>query len=305
MYPRDCEKTNDCIRGDEDVYSAPSLKLIYLLIISFGCITITTSMAIIVFGNWKNNEYFYPPNQQQQSQSQGPTSTGNHNNSNEVTSTTSHPQNTNWTSMRKILISQAFMYIGAFVMTWIFGVIRQIFSGTYTEILFCMFYPLQGFYNCSIFLYHKVHNIKRLQPSITVAEALQIVLVQRGYSPEAHLSGISIVNDENNTNSHARSSPSTSLPEGDGDDAASKSILSLTDEISNMFDIHNNLQRSQNNNSDDGSRPQPQQQHNNPNNIATRVDENNQEIEDTGLSVVESDIEFTDNDLSFTSTLYP
>ncbi len=320
MYPRDCGKTNDCIRGNADVYSAPYLKLIYILIISFGCIIITTCMAIIVFGNWKNNEYFYPPTQQQQSQSQGPTRTGTSNNSNinevtSTTSTTSHPQNTDWTSMRKVLMSQAFMYIGAFVLTWIFGVLRQISLSIYTDILFCMFFPLQGFFNCSIFLYHKVHNIKRLQPSITVTEALHVVLMQPGYIPDAHLSGISIVNDENNTTSSAARSP-PSLPEGDGDIAiavdavavASKSNLSLNGEISNMFDINNNFQRSQNNISDDGSRPQRQQQINNLNDIATGVNENDQnskEIEDTDLSVVESGNEFTDNDLSFTSTLHP
>ncbi len=97
--------------------------------------------------------------------------------------------------IRVALTRQASLYILSTIITWIFPIIRffhQTEQGS-ISILTLVFWPLQGFFNASIFIYHKVYNIKKTDCSISTGKALYFVFVSPQKVPELELEGLSIV----------------------------------------------------------------------------------------------------------------
>lgn len=97
--------------------------------------------------------------------------------------------------IRVDLTRQASLYIFSTIITWIFPIIRFFL---HTEqgsisILTLVFWPLQGFFNAAIFMYHKVYNIKKTDSSISTVKALYIILVSPQKVPELELEGLSVV----------------------------------------------------------------------------------------------------------------
>jgi hypothetical protein len=74
---------------------------------------------------------------------------------------------------------QAMMYIAAFLMTWIFGIIQMTLTRSHGAlfVLRMIFQPLQGLFNLIIFTHHKVHMILLSDEDVKVGEALGIVLL--------------------------------------------------------------------------------------------------------------------------------
>jgi hypothetical protein len=78
----------------------------------------------------------------------------------------------------------ALMYISAFLITWIWTVISMVRPSTISVVGWLIigygrliFVPLQGFFNCLIFVYNKVHNILSSSPDeMTFSQALKKVI---------------------------------------------------------------------------------------------------------------------------------
>ena len=82
-----------------------------------------------------------------------------------------------------IIGRQALMYIAAFLITWVFGIVHFVLRDTGNDnnellsILRMIFQPLQGFFNLAIFTYHKVCMCLRSDEDLTVGEAFGIVFL--------------------------------------------------------------------------------------------------------------------------------
>ena len=82
------------------------------------------------------------------------------------------------------------MYVAAFLITWTFvfveclreiNVIEPGDAGVAVLAALRMFFqPLQGFFNLTIFVYHKVYMVLRSDEDLTIAEALEIVFLHPG-----------------------------------------------------------------------------------------------------------------------------
>lgn len=77
-----------------------------------------------------------------------------------------------WPALRKILVQQAFMYVGAFALTWCFAILGLFIRRRMIDRLYLIMYPLQGFFNAAIFIYHKVHNMRSANPSIRLCDVI-------------------------------------------------------------------------------------------------------------------------------------
>jgi hypothetical protein len=79
-----------------------------------------------------------------------------------------------------IITRQALMYIAAFFITWIFGLVQISFFTEPNDTLFVLrmiFQPLQGFFNLIIFAYHKVYIVLLSDEDVSFAEAVGIVFL--------------------------------------------------------------------------------------------------------------------------------
>lgn len=99
----------------------------------------------------------------------------------------------------KIVIKQALGYICALFITLIFPILRL--SGTMPEqeVLFdklgLVFTPLQGFFNFTIFILHKVYNYRRVNPDVSRRQVLYKIFFTTFQEP-VFMSRISIVERE-------------------------------------------------------------------------------------------------------------
>ena len=230
-YPDNCSflEDNECIRGSISPGLHNLMRNGFFLTCSFGALTIIACMCTILFGPWKNAVYFPAPNVR-----------------GHVRDCMTHLDS--WRSMNKVLTRQALMYIGAFIFTYIFAVIGLLVRNDIIDALYCIFFPLQGFFNCLIFISHKIQNIKRSDSSIDTFEALMIVLIHPSKLPEIRISGISLVKARNMAGSNEVSRSSCIQSAEDASRDVHRSCYSIPEEMSNIFDIsYSSRQESQNN----------------------------------------------------------
>jgi hypothetical protein len=79
-----------------------------------------------------------------------------------------------------IITRQALMYIAAFLITWIFGLVQISFFTEPNDTLYVLrmiFQPLQGFFNLIIFAYHKIYIVLISDEDVSFAEAVGIVFL--------------------------------------------------------------------------------------------------------------------------------
>eukprot|EP01083_Nonionella_stella_P217372 780487_1 len=95
---------------------------------------------------------------------------------------------------KRVILRQAILYVGAFILTYVFFVIGTIIPGStpdYIRILRSFFGPLQGFFTALIFLYQKVHTLRRSLPDdCSVLSALKTILRKPSSIPEVLISDI-------------------------------------------------------------------------------------------------------------------
>ncbi len=83
-------------------------------------------------------------------------------------------QRRNHLDLTRSITKQAIIYLLAFLVTWIFQFLSFNYESYLINLLRVIFQPLQGFYNISIFLYHKCCYAKKKFPEITWRQALVI-----------------------------------------------------------------------------------------------------------------------------------
>lgn len=148
LYPADCRSYSEpeCIRGDRETYKTTVWRVFkYFLGITVGLqlLILIITMLFIVHTAWSRKE---------------------------DTDIATRPN----FSQRKSVTLQAFMYICACLMTWIFAVLFSIFPDNRTiNALFLLFIPMQGFINLMIFMFHKVYTYKVFH-NVTVLDAIKI-----------------------------------------------------------------------------------------------------------------------------------
>eukprot|EP00554_Chaetoceros_debilis_P004073 CAMPEP_0194086800 /NCGR_PEP_ID=MMETSP0149-20130528/22483_1 /TAXON_ID=122233 /ORGANISM="Chaetoceros debilis, Strain MM31A-1" /LENGTH=557 /DNA_ID=CAMNT_0038769981 /DNA_START=40 /DNA_END=1710 /DNA_ORIENTATION=+ len=83
----------------------------------------------------------------------------------------------------KPIIVQAYMYVGAFLLTFTFQVLSFVSSQIKAfHVLKLIFQPLQGFFNCIIFIYDKAQHARSIEPRLTWKEAARSAI----FEPDKH-----------------------------------------------------------------------------------------------------------------------
>ena len=227
---------------------------IFITIATLGVVILSLCMGLILFGSWKGEEkntFFNPP-----------TTISRMERHERMSSLPSYSRRKEgqmeWKSMRKALVLQASLYFCAFLLTWIFTILKVTVkpSATVVDFLYCFFFPLQGFFNAIIFICHKVHNIKRMKPSITVCEVLSVVFIRPHEIRDVQFVGLGIVGrigsggggqehgEELGSDSHA---PMNMSSHEDASREVRMSDPSLfSDEVSFMFDLDLNCKSNKN-----------------------------------------------------------
>lgn len=152
-------------------------------------------------------------------------------------------------SLRVVIAKQALMYLFAFLLSWIWIPIIFFTNSIALQVLSLLFFPLQGFFNAIIFIYHKVYNIKMQSgQEMSTKQALYIMFAKPGDVNEIELTGISKVERDRRRNNSINENHSQvhELPVGNGqNDGWSQSFLrkyddelSISQEFSFMFDVN-------------------------------------------------------------------
>jgi len=160
-YPLDCTKADNLeCRG---VGERNNFYPLFLAVIGFAFFTLTTTMALVVHSSYRNERKLRKAVEDDQL-GEG------------------DDKYTDFQYAREASLSitrQAMMYIAAFLMTWIFGIIQMTLTRSHGAlfVLRMIFQPLQGLFNLFIFTHHKVHMILLSDEDVKVGEALGIVLL--------------------------------------------------------------------------------------------------------------------------------
>ena len=101
----------------------------------------------------------------------------------------------------RVLIFQALMYIGSYMLTWVFNALSAIYgiSNFNLDAINSVLFPLQGFWNMLIFLYDKTYLIRQHDKNghdISFWMAFKQILTSPSNTPTFVLSSISIVEIE-------------------------------------------------------------------------------------------------------------
>ncbi len=204
-YPWNCLALDgiECIRGDKA--SAGYISIVVLctsLLIAVAFIVVLVCMSIIIYGAHKKGD----------------------------------KADENWNALKRALVQQSLMYIMAFLLIWIFRFAALFTPNTAIQLLRLTTLNLQGLLNAFIFMYHKVHNLMRKEPSFTVLKSLYLIIIKPAHVPEIKLAGLSIIANDNKPDSD-RKSDLPFIEEGI-EDASKDMHLSFarSEEVSYMFD---------------------------------------------------------------------
>jgi hypothetical protein len=101
----------------------------------------------------------------------------------------------------RVLILQALMYIGSYVLTWAFNALSAIWSisNFNLDAINSVLFPLQGFWNMLIFLYDKTYLIRQHDKhgrDISFCMAFKQILTSPSHTPTFIVSSISVLNIE-------------------------------------------------------------------------------------------------------------
>jgi len=171
-YPANCpeEDNPDCRGGGGRGAFTPG----YLATLSIATFTLLVTMTLIIHAFYRNERKLRKAVKDKQIQEDD-----------EAFQALLHAQ-----EMFGIITRQAMMYIAAFVITWIFGVLEFLWqteviavSDRGVEILIILriiFQPLQGLFNLIIFVYHKAHVNLRSDEDMTLGEAIIEIFLNTG-----------------------------------------------------------------------------------------------------------------------------
>jgi hypothetical protein len=94
-------------------------------------------------------------------------------------------------------MSQAIMYIMAYFLTWIFFLLSYNSMSYYKDVGVAVLFPLQGFWNMSIFIYDKAYLVRHSgsNESMTWWKAIHFVLYSPSEIPEFVLTNVDMVHE--------------------------------------------------------------------------------------------------------------
>ncbi len=141
--------------------------------------------------------------------------------------------------LKRTLVKQALLYIGVFVSIWLAKFLSLFSPSPILQFWRVISNSAQSFSNSSIFLYHKVHNLRRLHPYMSIQQALHSVIVDPFPTTDLKLSGLSIISRDNRLNTIDGREANCHLKEAGVDDASKDMHLSfgLSKEASYMLDL--------------------------------------------------------------------
>ena len=218
-YPFHCNDRSypelECIRG---VGGAKKARIVILAILASAFLVLLATMSMIigiVFQAYKDSVRTVSKNSEKPNDSmtfsQGsekvPAVPENRRNPAILSeeSETQHPSRTNTLhALRKEVIIQASLYIGAFFLTWFWLAIsyvkvpgRKTYIGDneFAQVMKAIFQPLQGFYNLMIFIYHKIYNVQKASEA-DFLDALKIVFTSPKAVPEERVTNLTVVYED-------------------------------------------------------------------------------------------------------------
>jgi len=208
MYPWNCLALDgiECVRGGR--VSPRYIEIVTLVsssIVICGFVIVVVCMSMIIYGACKKGD---------------------------------ESDDQNWKSIKKALVQQSLMYIGAFLLLWIFRFMALFSPHPLMQFLRLITGNLQGLFTFIIFLYHKVHNLKRVESSLTVWKALYLIVIDPEHTPEIQVAGLSMISADNKRpDSEHKGDMLPSIEEG-VDEASKDMHLSFgrSEEVSFMFD---------------------------------------------------------------------
>jgi hypothetical protein len=112
-------------------------------------------------------------------------------------------QSTDSLKYTRVLIFQALMYIGSFMLTWIFTVLSSTLHIANIELdaINSLLFPLQGFWNLMIFFYDKTYIIRQSGYKISFIDAVKQVVISPFTIQSVLFDNLSAVLEESNVNS--------------------------------------------------------------------------------------------------------
>lgn len=202
-YPIECTDTVnydvECIRGKASTTTEFGL-ILYLITLVFSGITLIITMILVILTSYKLEMEAHLQNKIREQKSLQVIRNTSANsdqfimdNVEEIaiaSSTNSQPQLMNTI----MLLRQGGMYIGAFILTYLFVIISFLVEDNWTiQILKCIFFPLQGLFNFMIFSYQKVHNVQRAHKEFSKFQAFKTLFSAPSEVPELFLTKMSMV----------------------------------------------------------------------------------------------------------------
>ena len=179
----------DMGKGDKSAYNKYFSSVVFTLMIQF--ILIVLGMSIILWTVYSNHRELQKTEQ----------------NSNDILDQQNDPeqhcnnksQALSRTKFTRVLISQALMYISAFMLTWFLNFLSGIFNvATFgLDAINSVIFPLQGLWNLITFLYDKSYLIRRRDTNTTFWQAARQIITSSSDIQVVYLSNISAVTIDN------------------------------------------------------------------------------------------------------------
>ena len=201
FYPWQCNQLDDveCINGGNKEPKDILQPLVFVGI-AMGFSSLATSMFLIILTFYSSERKLKRTRRLLQQQS----------NPSEISTTRTQDEHDAQESqyyLTKIITRQALMYIGAFLLTWIFTFLSFFKQDErWIQALKLVFQPLQGFFNFFIFLFHKVTTICRSDEDVNISEALQIIFTCPKDIPDVLISRLVMVHEDSYKNKYGEKS---------------------------------------------------------------------------------------------------
>ena len=173
VYPIGCNNSNDpeCRGGAED---NRNFTICYLVAMIAGMVTLISSMCMIIHSFHKRETNIKKRFLRSRDENRYADSY--------------YGELESAKKMKRTLAKQAMMYVGAFLITWLFPFISFIegaeTTSNWVQALRMVFQPLQGFFNLLIFFYHKVSTVQKTDARRSFFDTLKIVLATPSSVPE-------------------------------------------------------------------------------------------------------------------------
>jgi hypothetical protein len=175
-YPQTCNRGGNvkCIRGEMDYKTENLILFILAIVIGTVFFLFSLSLILVVFSVFKTETTA------RRLQMEAEQDAARFRDSDEKPSLSRTRELTHTRTAGRV----ALMYISAFLITWVWTVISVVPPKTLGVLGWLIigygrliFFPLQGFFNCLIFVYNKVHNIlNSSRDEMTFSQALKKVV---------------------------------------------------------------------------------------------------------------------------------